>query len=346
MQLDNTAEGGTNGVTASTSNTGGASGDVFNATVGTPTITFSNAFAHNGSLSYRVVVSSTQQYVQWNYTNGSTFYGRMYMYMTAYPVGGTTGIVRFLRSGGQAARIAIETTGVLTLRDAGNAAEFSLSTPCALNQWIRFEFRLTFVPGTGTGQLLLFNTADSTTATDSFTSNTVNLSTGCDGIQWGSHNNITFTYYFDDIQVNDTGLPGPAISNTPISVSDAASSAEALTVAVNAPLSDAASTAEVLLANGAVLLGDTASSAEALGISAVAALIDAGSTVENLAITRALALSDAGSSAEALTETAVVPLSDTGSTSEALTANATITLNDAGSGADSLAVDKSFTRRC
>ncbi len=59
----NNAEGGTNGVTVTTANSGGASGDAFNSIVGTG-LTFSNLVVGAGSLSYRTANASV--YAVWN----------------------------------------------------------------------------------------------------------------------------------------------------------------------------------------------------------------------------------------------------------------------------------------
>lgn len=110
---------------------------------------------------------------------------------------------------------------------------------------------------------------------------------------------------------------------TPISVSEAGTSAETATVTATAPLAQ------------------TGSSAEALAASAAVPVAEAGSSAEAVTAAAAVPLGQTGSSAEALTAAAAVPIAEAAASTEALAITAAVSLADAGSGADALSVSGS-----
>lgn len=210
MELNNAAEGGTLGATVTTANSGGASGDPWDATVGTPTITFDNAQAL-GTLSYKVVAAASAQQVAWTSTSHGTqseTWGRLYLWSQAAP-SGVTGIVRFVVGGSQAARLRYESTGLLTLSDAGNSAEFSTAAAIPTGQWVRIEWHIQFVNTGATVELRTYNAADSTTPTENLSTTATGIGVNCDRVEFGSFNSATWTGWMDGIQVNNTGWPGP-----------------------------------------------------------------------------------------------------------------------------------------
>lgn len=81
----NTAEGGTNGVTVTTGNSGGASGDAFNAVSGSPQ--FSNAHPFAGSMGYYAPGSGSAASVGWDLTAMGTYGVKMAFYLPAITTG-------------------------------------------------------------------------------------------------------------------------------------------------------------------------------------------------------------------------------------------------------------------
>jgi hypothetical protein len=217
VELNQNAEGGTNGVTVSAANSGGASGNAWDSVVGTPTITYDNAQAL-GTLAYKVVASTTAQQVVWAASHGtqSETWGRVYLWSNGAPTG-VTGIIRWLVGGAQTARLRYESTGVLTLSDAGNAAEIATVSAIPTNQWVRIEWHILFAVTTGVCDLRYYS-GDSTTAIESLTSPSLNALAGCDTVQYGSFNSTTWTGWMDGIQVNTTGFPGPIVGRPPAPV--------------------------------------------------------------------------------------------------------------------------------
>lgn len=207
MELNNSAEGGSNGTTVTAANSGGASGDAFNSVVGTPTITFDNTQAL-GALSYKVVASTTAQQVVWSFTAVPQLYGRLYLYSSGAP-SSATGLLRFTVGGSQTARIRYNADGTLTLADNGNAAEVSTVAALPTNAWMRIEYQITFTPGTGTCDLRTYNDPNSTTPTENLSSASLNALTNCDTVQIGSFNSATWTGWLDGLNVNTVDFPGP-----------------------------------------------------------------------------------------------------------------------------------------
>src|SRR5215467_10547633 len=91
--LVNSAEGGTNGTTVSTGNSGGASGNAFDALLTTnATVAYDNAHAHSGALSVKFATAGTAANwaVEWTTSMGtlSQVWFRLYVYFTANPAAG------------------------------------------------------------------------------------------------------------------------------------------------------------------------------------------------------------------------------------------------------------------
>ncbi|GAA3957742.1 hypothetical protein GCM10023085_45320 [Actinomadura viridis] len=215
MELNNSAEGGTNGATVSAANSGGASGNPFDSTVGTPTITFDNTQAL-GALSYRVVAGASAQQVAWTSASHGTqaeTWGRFYLWSSSAP-SGVTGIVRWVTGGSQAARLRYESTGVLTLSDAGNAAEIATAAAIPTGQWVRIEWHIQFVASGAVVELRTYNSPDSTTPSENLSTVAAGLGVNCDTVQFGSFNSATWTGWLDGLQVNNTGWPGPITRRT------------------------------------------------------------------------------------------------------------------------------------
>jgi hypothetical protein len=210
VELNNGAEGGSLGATVSAANSGGASGNAWDATVGTPTITYDNTHAL-GTMAYRVAAAGTAQQMAWTSTSHGVqaeTWGRKYLWSDGHPTG-VTGIVRWVTGGAQAARLRYEPSGVLTLSDAGNAAELATVGAIPTGQWVRIEWHLQFVASGATVELRTFNSADSLTPTENLSAVAAGIGVNCDRVEFGSFNSTVWTGYMDALQVNNTGFAGP-----------------------------------------------------------------------------------------------------------------------------------------
>jgi len=164
----NSFNGGTNGVTISTGNSGGASGSNFNNVVGSPR--FSNAQAFGGSgLSAFNPSSGVDCHMDWAGVDqpGDVICARMYLYLVSAP-SGTQRTFVLLGPGGPVSAVWIfnnRTIRVYTGFSTSIAA--TLTTPVPTGQWVRLELRYTIdSTGTGTAEIWLYTDPDSSDPAD------------------------------------------------------------------------------------------------------------------------------------------------------------------------------------
>ena len=229
--LTNGLEGGSNGTTltqGSGGNTGGASGafldDIF---IGTSAAnTFDNTHAAHGSLSMKCATgaSAVQVYGGWNTSLGSGLsqvWFRAYYWIGANP-SGNHGIVMFKSASGgsQVARFVLTTTGKIQCNDAANTAITGMTTTNSVNTsaWFRIEGFVISSATVGQVELKLFNSMDSTTATETLTSAaTQNTGSGIGEEIFGQAGSgvASENLWVDDLGVSTTAYLGPATSVSP-----------------------------------------------------------------------------------------------------------------------------------
>lgn len=211
----NSLEGGTNGTTVTSGNSGGSSGDAFTTITGT--VTFDNTHPKRGSLGIKFVASASIASADWRTIgNVSTLWFRRYVYITANPAA-TTRLVTIQNSSGTlCGAISILTSGKLALLNSGGSVQLSSANAVPLNSQFRIEGFLTGSATAGQIELKIFLTPDSVTPDDTQTTGTAVTTTGLvDRIVWGSQNAQTFTEYMDDPAYSTTGYLGPStISGT------------------------------------------------------------------------------------------------------------------------------------
>jgi len=217
LPLANTFEGGSDGVTISTANSGGTSGDAFTTVTGAPT--FTTAQSMHGTVAMSVVTDgASAKSVTWGNTvvpASSHVYGRMYVRLSSVAPSANTRLMQFLNAGTQACGIRLTTAGNFSCEGAttGNTGG-GTTVAASANTWYRIEWD--FVIGTGTSAQLNATVylGDSTTAfgTLAFLNTFTNTFTTVDGVRFGNPAGFpaAMTIWMDDIQVNDTGVPGPS----------------------------------------------------------------------------------------------------------------------------------------
>jgi len=213
MLLTANAEGGVQGATVGTGEAG--SGDPWDSIVGTPLITYDDEHAH-GTRAYRVTLSgtTTAQQLVWGSSVGTVteMWGRLYLWSAAHPADNRFGLIRMMNGGSQAARLIYQVDGTLQLSDAGNGPEITTSATVATGQWVRIEWRVQFVAVGAAVEIRLYNDAESTVATEVVSGTAIGIGAACDSVQVGAFLNAlpcTWDGWLDDIEINDTGFPGP-----------------------------------------------------------------------------------------------------------------------------------------
>ncbi len=272
------AEGGSNGTGITAGNSGGASGDAFESvSLGAgATAIYDNAQAHNGSLAAKLATGGSAADCSLNYGSaiGSqpTVYFRAHVYMTANP-GTSHRLIDAWDSGSGQLCFAIYLTSsgqLMSVNTAGSTIQ-TMSASVNLGSWFRVEVMLIGHASTGQVEVKLFNTADSTTPTETITS-TANQNTR------GSANNFRFgaagdplpasrTLWLDDLGISTTGYLGPTVST--VTLTPAAATWSAITTSpvpqpVNLTLTAAAagwSAAALTPTPGAVTVPLTAAAA-------------------------------------------------------------------------------------
>lgn len=216
--LINSFNGGTNGVVIDTSNSGGASGDIFTVAPSIECI-FTNVLTHSSPMAMRIVnPTGTAKVVGWDNLGSITgnVYVRFYLNMPAlsadnnfYPLGirtqadAASGALRILSSGNG---------GVLQMRDASNTQIGSDSAVgVASGQWVRLECRIKSSTTVGEMEYRLFNSPESTVAdaTGSASGAVLGADTGRTNFGINTATPASFTAYFDDLAVSSVDWIGP-----------------------------------------------------------------------------------------------------------------------------------------
>jgi hypothetical protein len=214
--LANTFEGGTDGVTISAANSGGASGDAFSAVAGTA-IVFSAAANMHGGMGMKVdTPGATTTYGSWTGFGTLTVntYFRVYLRLSTTPVTNSwyLAVMRDqadLEYGG----LTINTTGKVQARNNANSNIASSIGTVNVNiaSWFRLEWRS--LPSLTAGEIewRLYNSPDSTTITETVNSTGNALRADLGGVRWGSKSTAPAgVMEFDDLAVSTVDWIGPS----------------------------------------------------------------------------------------------------------------------------------------
>lgn len=216
MELTWTAEGGSDETTVTEANSGGASGTAWETVDidATGALVYDTAQAAHGTYSMRhtMGVTSGQARAIWEAaTIGSVarLYGRLYI--RSSDMTSSRSICRIRGNNTQIVRLQIDATGHLELRNSGNTVVDTSTTVLADDTWYRLEFDVR--PGNPVTNTVNIYVGDSTSLTEAVSASS-NYSTQVVVDEFGVGNfanaSNTPNTWFDSIQVNDTGLPGPA----------------------------------------------------------------------------------------------------------------------------------------
>jgi len=206
--LANTAEGGTDGVTLTAGNTGGASGDAFQGFGGTPT--FSNLHPATGTMGFRL--DNDADRFAWENLTQTTLYGRAYLYFATMP-SIYIQLFEFLDSGyaNDRGRIDVNDAGNILLRDAALVTQATSSTALTTGVLYRLEFKVVSHASAGSLECRLF-TGHSSTASETLSVSSINTNGGAIQVN-RRYLNGTGDVFLDDLNINDVDFPGPSSLN-------------------------------------------------------------------------------------------------------------------------------------
>lgn len=223
MARGNSFEGGSNGVTITSGNSGGASGDALDTVdngAGVGTVQYSSAQSAHGSLAMLVATGGTTSLAYGGYTLSSvtTDYMRGYFRVASLP-GAVAILARYMTSTNQSFRVNIKAAGTLEIRDNANSVVGTTSSAVSAGAWFRLELFSTFSATVGAIVLRLYASPDSTTVTDSLNLSGLALSASATSVRYGvgaTAANIANTW-IDDIAVEGATWHGPAVRSITLS---------------------------------------------------------------------------------------------------------------------------------
>lgn len=215
--LVNSFEGGTNGTTITTGNSGGGSGNAFDTVTipGGSTVTYSNTVSAHGTLSSAVATTTdtSSLYVQWDVSEGTqtTIYFRAYCYLPASSSGNWRPFAA--ESSNTHAASFFFAAGVLKTSYGSaftNGPVFTTAIPT--NQWIRIEGYVTGDPSVGALSVSLYISMDSIVPNEVHSVSGINTTGALTQYRFGQNAATANSgpYYLDDIGVSSTGYLGPS----------------------------------------------------------------------------------------------------------------------------------------
>jgi hypothetical protein len=324
-----------NGTTLTTGNTGNPSApfDAISALSSGQTLASDNTHVQHGSMALKLAtgVTSATCYADWStsFAWQAQNWFRLYLYMTANP-GAAMNVLTFLQSGTSCGRIRIGTTGKVIALDSAGTTQLTSTASITLNAYVRIEGYLTGSATAGQIEFKLYNTPDSTIATETQTSGSALNTTGTPNTsRWGLAQAVASTgpVWYDDLGLSTFGYLGVPSAITDTETGTGADAGETITLN-GADTSSGADAGETITLNGADTGGgfDTGSvnhpvSADSGVFTEAAAVVladtDGGQAAENPTLTGA-ADTDTGSGADAgvIATQAAITSAETGSFAE------------------------------
>lgn len=173
----NTSEGGTNAVTVTPANSGGASGDAFDTaqvggTGGVCVCETTRAFAGTKSLAIASSTTSVDPYFGWTIPGGQpVVWGRFYAWVTANPAANwrIAGLYGTAPNVNMRAFIRFTTTGKLVVLDSTSTVVYTTTASFPLNAWTRVEYMVVGSASAGQIMIAMYN-GNSATAIEQNTS--------------------------------------------------------------------------------------------------------------------------------------------------------------------------------
>lgn len=170
----------------------------------------------------RITTGSTGSNVYGRYSSsfappGATIYGRAYIYFGANPASAPSLMGIFNSSVARMVDIRVSSTGKIFALDSTNATILTTTSSIALNQWVRVEWKAVLSASVGLVEIKLFNTPDSTTATEDISTSAAQNLLGTvgtyfiTGITNSAANN---NFMLDEIGWSDTSFLGAVGSTT------------------------------------------------------------------------------------------------------------------------------------
>jgi hypothetical protein len=211
----NSFDNGTTGATITTGNSA-TSGDAFGGTgIGAgATLVYEATNTLHGAHSAAInPAAAVVCYMEFRPAALAEWYGRIYVKLSALPAG-TIGLFVFRDSATavQHGYVSILTTGQIRLLDANAATVATTTATLTAGSWSRIECRFLGHASAGVLEAKLFNTVESTTATETISGTGLDTNGTIDRLRFGQNNNPAgdvAVFYVDEPYFSPTGYPGP-----------------------------------------------------------------------------------------------------------------------------------------
>lgn len=219
----NTFEGGSDTTVITTANSGGASGDAFDAVTSNTAnyAKFSTTQAFQGTKSGKfngdVTEGLTCHADYWQPSTTTEVWARFYVYLTANDPVGTRLLESRTAADGVTGGLTLQSGGLLQLRDSAGAITAKVTTNAVpLNSWCRVEYRVKADGGTSSGEVEVWLYTDPNATSPAAGDN--QLATGrvtganVDRIRvgWPNGSNGTgIVWYCDGLAFSSAGKLGP-----------------------------------------------------------------------------------------------------------------------------------------
>lgn len=225
-RVRNLLDGGTDGASITPGNSGGASGDAFDQTIGATLPIYSSTQKRAG-LAARMSTGATsaQCYVAWNAALGTTttnWYGKAYLYFAAASQSAALATARyfeFRNSSALAGYFRPTTNGpnhYTEIADSSGSIVKLGTVSWTLNQLIRVEWHMIHSATVGLLEVKLFNTATATTPDETVTASNINTGAAAlNSVRIGATTSVTNFpatggfMYADELDVGAQFYPGP-----------------------------------------------------------------------------------------------------------------------------------------
>ena len=220
VTLVSSLEGIADGTTVTPANSGGVSGNAFDAvTTGGGAACISDAAsAAHGSQGMKMTTGGTAASVFTSWTAasvaaGTIRYFRLYVKLGAYPPS-TMRLFRCRSGGTFAAALAVTSAGKVSVIDSASAQMKLSAMTLPLGTMVRIEGFFVASATAGQGEFKIFTAMDSTTPDESQTSNaTFNTLAGFDTADFGIVTaEASYTLQLDDLGLSDSGYIGPVVT--------------------------------------------------------------------------------------------------------------------------------------
>lgn len=205
---------GTNGSSIAAADAGSTTAWDLCAGGGDP-FTYSNTHAAHGTLSAKLVSTGSTQWLEWAAAHGNTTndYGRVYLWRDSVDAVQPHYWLSVYESGTNLiGRFKITTAGLVEIQGPSGSVVATGAVTVATGQWTRLEYKIVNHASAGILEVKLFNTADSSSVSETITATGLNTYADTAKLRFGSEqvNNSGYTYYLDDIVAGALSYPGPA----------------------------------------------------------------------------------------------------------------------------------------